>query len=94
MKVLVEKHTLILMEAAIVERLRRNGKVNLHPYLEHATLIYDEIGRRELRRLYDGYISIAMEAGLPLLLCTPTWRANYKRVKRSKANPNINFDSV
>jgi S-methylmethionine-dependent homocysteine/selenocysteine methylase len=94
MKDLLENHDLILIEAAIVERLRRAGNVRLHPSLEHAALIYDVRGRHELQRLYAGYISIARQAQLPLLLCTPTWRASYERVKESGVNPEINRDCV
>jgi len=82
------------MEAAVVERLRRNPYVNMHPNLEHATLIYDENGKRELGRLYAGYISVANEADIPLLLCTPTWRANRERITNYKLTLNINHDSV
>jgi homocysteine S-methyltransferase len=85
---------LILMEAAVVEQLRRAASISLHPDLVHALLIYDEEGRKELRRLYDGYIAIAAKANLPFLMCAPTWRANHERVKRSRVNPRINSDAV
>ena len=94
MKTLLEKHNLILTEAAIVERLRRSDRINLHPSLVHATLIYDDRGKTELEKLYHSYISIAIEAEVPLLLITPTWRANFDRVKNAEINPNINSDSV
>jgi len=62
MKALINKNNLILIEAAIVERLRRSGRVKLHPSLVHATFIYDDSGKAELEKLYRGYISIALEA--------------------------------
>jgi len=46
MKSLLKSDRLILMEAAIVEQLRRNSGVRLHPTLVNAPLIYDE-GRQE-----------------------------------------------
>ena len=46
MKTLLENHDLILMEAAIVERLRRAGRVALHPNIVHAGLIYDDQGKK------------------------------------------------
>ena len=85
---------LILMEAAIVEPIRRGGRVGLHPTLVNAPLIYSNAGRRELRSLYDRYIAIAGQAGLPLLLCTPTWRANRERVDASELPRRINRDAV
>ena len=94
MKSFIEEHDLILMEAAIVERLRRDSSIMLHPNLVHAPLIYDDKGKKELQRLYQGYISIAMKAELPFIMCTPTWRTNYERVMESQFNPNINYDAA
>ena len=94
MKDLIEKCSLILIEAAIVERLRRAGRVELHPCLVHATFIYDDIGKAELEKLYRGYISIALENEFPILITTPTWRANYQRVKAAEVNSSINADAV
>jgi homocysteine S-methyltransferase len=92
MNALIEEHNLILMEAAIVERLRRSGLVKLHPSLVNAGLVYDDRGRLELEKLYQGYISIALAARVPILLTTPTWRANRERVKNARLNPNVNAD--
>jgi S-methylmethionine-dependent homocysteine/selenocysteine methylase len=94
MKSFLEQHDLILMEGAIVEQLRRGGVVKLHPNLVHGPLIYDDKGRKELQRLYQSYISIAIRAELPFIMCTPTWRANYERVTESGINLNINRDAV
>jgi homocysteine S-methyltransferase len=94
MNALIEEHNLILAEAAIVERLRRTGLVELHPSLVHATLVYDDRGRVELEKLWQGYVSIAMAARLPILLTTPTWRANLERVQNAEANPAVNSDCV
>ena len=38
---LLDEYDLLLMEAVIVKRLRRNPGVSLHPVLEHALFIYD-----------------------------------------------------
>jgi S-methylmethionine-dependent homocysteine/selenocysteine methylase len=82
------------MEASIVEQLRRSGGITLHPDIVHAAFIYDEHAGRELSRLYHRYIDIALGAGLPFLMCTPTWRASSERVSRARANPDINADAV
>jgi len=91
---LLDDNSLILIEASIVEHLRRAGIVSLHPSLVHAPLIYDEAGRRELARLYESYIGVAVAADLPLLGCTPTWRANRERVAASAIDPAVNADAV
>ena len=92
MQRLFEKHPLILMEAAIVEQLRRCDDIQLHDRLVNAPLVYEESGRRALGELYQAYIDIAIEAGLPFLMCTPTWRANKTRVFESAYSHNINID--
>lgn len=94
MKSLIEGHDLILTEAAIVERLRRSGRVELHPTLVHAALVYDAKGRAEMARLFQGYVSIAEAAGVPIIVSAPTWRANYERVRDSGVNPDVNADAV
>jgi S-methylmethionine-dependent homocysteine/selenocysteine methylase len=94
MKNIIEANNLILTEASIVERLRRSGKVDLHPSLIHATFIYDDIGRAELENLYRGYISIALEVQVPILLLAPTWRANRERIMNVEVDTNINADAV
>lgn len=94
MKQFLKSNKTILMEAAIVERLRRSNDVVLHPDLIHAPLIYDKKGKSALLRLYQEYVNIAYEAKLPILLCTPTWRANYLRVKQADISPAINSDAV
>ncbi len=69
------------MEAAIVERLRRSTDCELHPDLVNAPLIYEEHGKKALSKIYQEYVDIAANSVQNILLCTPTWRANYSRVK-------------
>lgn len=82
------------MEASIVESLRRSEDINLHPILVNAALIYEEVGKRALNKLYQGYIDIALEAKKPFLMCTPTWRTNHSRVIETNIKPSINIDAV
>ena len=82
------------MEAAIVESLRRSSEIDLHPLLVNAPLIYEEAGRKALRRIYQNYIDIALEAKIPFLMCTPTWRTNQARVSETNINTSINIDAV
>ena len=94
MQQLLSSNSLILMEAAIVESLRRSSEIELHPQLVNAPLIYQEAGRKALSKLYQSYIDIAAEAKVPFLMCTPTWRTNQERVHDTGINPSINIDAV
>jgi len=94
MKQLLKNSPLILMEAAIVEQLRRSPEVHLHDTLVNAPLIYDGTAREIMGRLYQGYANTAMDAKLPMLVCTPTWRANKARVHESDVSNTINIDAV
>jgi len=82
------------MEAAIVERLRRSDNFKLHPSLLNAPLIYDQHGEQALIDLYQEYVDVADQHNLPIFLLTPTWRANYSRVKSSDISKSINIDAV
>lgn len=94
MKDLLERHKFILAEAAVIERLRRNEKIDLDGNLVHTPLIYSEEGRAALSDLYQEYLGIAAATDLPILLCTPTWRANQERVKASKQRQDINVEAA
>jgi len=91
---ILENNDLVLMEAAVVERLRRNEGIELHPTLVNAPLIYDHEGKNESEKIYREYIDIAKHNDKPIFICTPTWRANYSRVIESGINQNINIDAV
>ena len=92
-KALIE-NDLILCEAAVIEAVKRSSAVSLHPLLENALLIYDESGRRLLSALYREYISVAHDADLPIVICTPTWRASHARVSDSGILEDVNGDAV
>lgn len=82
------------MEAAISEPIRRAEHITLHPNLSISTLIYDEKGRSELEKLYNDYLQVALDAELPFIMFTPTWKANFERVSDSGAPLTINADAV
>jgi S-methylmethionine-dependent homocysteine/selenocysteine methylase len=94
MKELLEQHDFILAEAAIVERLRRNKMIALDGRLMHAPLVFTEAGRTALTNLYREYLGIAEANGRPILLCTPTWRANKERVQASDQRQDINVEAA
>ena len=91
---ILENNDLVLMEAAVIERLRRKEGIELHPTLVNAPLIYDHKGKNESEKIYREYVDIAKHNDKPIFICTPTWRANYSRVIESDINQNINIDAV
>jgi S-methylmethionine-dependent homocysteine/selenocysteine methylase len=70
----------ILGEGAVIERLRRNLDLELDHYLVNATFIYSERTRKALETICRQYLEIGREHSLPLLISTPTWRANRERI--------------
>lgn len=74
---------LILAEGAVIERLRRESDHPLDPELENASLLYHEAGRAAMADIFRGYMDIGSRYGLPMILFTPTWRANPERLRRA-----------
>jgi len=91
----VQTAPLFLTEGAVIERLRRDSTLALNPHVLHAGFIYDERGREALRRLYRQYLDIGSAFDLPMMVCTPTWRANPVRLRRAGlAHRDVNGDAV
>lgn len=80
---LAEKYPFVLTEGALVERLRHEFHVPLDSHVNHASVIYDPRAAPILASLYRGYIDCALEAGVPVLVMTPTRRANADTISRS-----------
>ncbi|UCG92237.1 MAG: homocysteine S-methyltransferase family protein [candidate division WOR-3 bacterium] len=91
---ILKKNKFILAEASIVEVLRRSKRVELHPQLEHTLLLYDETGKEELLNLYRDYISVAEKSGFPIIILTPTWRADKARLSEAGITKNVNKDAA
>ena len=94
LKELLERHTLILAEAAIAERLRRMDGVTLHPTLFNSPMIYEEHSGKLMAKLYSEYIEITRSAGVPILLAAPTWRLDQERISNAGVPRTINRDAV
>ncbi|OGB95640.1 MAG: hypothetical protein A2Z31_06115 [candidate division NC10 bacterium RBG_16_65_8] len=91
----VGSHVVILTEGALIERLRRDATIALDPHVLHAGFIYSASGRDALRGLYTQYLDIGKAADLPMIVCTPTWRANPVRLQRAGlADKDVNRDAV
>ena len=85
----------VLMEGAVVERVRRGAPELLDTLLMNAPLIYSEAGRALLHQIYREYMDIGRLYDLPVLTLTPTWRANPERLAASAfAGRDINGDAV
>lgn len=91
----LESSPCILGEGAVIERLRRNGSLELDPYLVNAAFIYEASKRAALEKIYRQYLDIGCEFGLPLLISTPTWRASRERIAAAGyAGVDVNGDNV
>lgn len=84
-----------LTEGAVVERLRRDPRVQLDPHVAHAAFIYDECSARVMEEIYRQYLDIARDSGLPMMTLAPTWRANPERLRLAGlAGKDVNGDAV
>lgn len=56
-------------------------------------MIYDDTGKLILEKSYNQYISVAYKFDLPIIILTPTWRANPERLNLAGfKNKNVNAD--
>jgi homocysteine S-methyltransferase len=83
----IARRELVLLEGAVIERLRRAPGVTLDPEVANAGLVYDARGRDAHRSIWRGYLEVAREHGLPMVLCAPTWRATPERLARAGLPP-------
>ena len=90
----VETSRLILTEAAVLERLEQDKAVILHEQLANAMLVYTPAGRQALHAIYHSYIEVAFQAGVPIMIHTPTWRAGRDRIRVSGVEKSLNRDAV
>jgi homocysteine S-methyltransferase len=81
---ILEKEPFILTEGSLIERLRRNPEIEMHPDILNAGLVYDPQGAKILADLYREYLDIGEEYDLPMLAYTPTWRANADRIRSNR----------
>ncbi|WP_372677159.1 homocysteine S-methyltransferase family protein [Desulfosarcina sp.] len=93
-QIFYERSASILGEGAIIERLRRNGDVELDPHIVNSAFIYDESKRKSLAAIYRQYLDIGRQFDLPLILSTPTWRASRERISNAGCDDkNVNGDN-
>ena len=91
----LERAAAVLTEGSVVERLRRHPALALDPDVAHAGFLYEPKAARIMGDIWREYLSIGREAGLPILILTPTWRASSERLDRARlAGRDVNGDGV
>lgn len=65
------------------DRLLRQAREMFDPELGHLGLINSVDGREVLENTYREYLNVARETDHPIVVFTPTWRANQERVTRA-----------
>lgn len=76
----------ILTEGSVIERLKREYKYPLDDVLSNSIMIYKNDGSSLLEKIYREYIDIALSSDLPIMLLTPTWRANKERTLKANVD--------
>ncbi|MFW5818651.1 MAG: homocysteine S-methyltransferase family protein, partial [Desulfovermiculus sp.] len=84
----------ILMEAAVSELLAHRYQYPVHAQLGSAPAIYDRTGQLALKKLYSGFLALARDSDVPLLITAPTWRTNQDLVNKSDIPDTINRDAL
>jgi len=90
----LQGYDLVLMEAAVSEIMDQREDVEVHPRLGAAPLVSDPAGRAVLNELYQGFIKVARQGGVPLLITAPTWRTNGERIAEARVSLDINRHGV
>lgn len=70
----------LLTEGAVIERLRHDPSIHFHPQVLNTSLLFEAEGPNALRRIYREYLHVGFHHDLPMLILTPTWRANPERL--------------
>lgn len=95
LRMLLDQNKFILTEGAVIERLKREYNIPIDPLLLNSTIIYNSEYKNILADIYCQYIDIAKEFNLPIMLLTPTWRANYERLRICNySDKQVNSDNV
>jgi len=79
----LEQCSAVLAEGAVIERLRRRPGIRLDEHALHSGFLYRQPEMGILAGIYREYVAIGRDAGLPLVLLTPTWKASFERLKRT-----------
>lgn len=89
-----KKSSIILMEGALGERLKREYGFKISDIVGLADIIYRLNGKEALEFLWKEYIECAKQNELPFIATTPTRRANKERVVEAGYNKDILVDNI
>ncbi|MCX6150896.1 MAG: homocysteine S-methyltransferase family protein [Ignavibacteriales bacterium] len=90
----VKYYSFILTEGSVVERIRRSLNFKLDEHIANSALIYNPGSKTYLEIIYRQYLNIGQKHNLPMIILTPTWRANKERlIKTGFAGRNVNRDN-
>ncbi|MCP5113776.1 MAG: homocysteine S-methyltransferase family protein [bacterium] len=85
----------VLMEGAVIERLRREPRVMLDEHILHAGFLYEPDNRALLGGILREYMQIGSDARLAMAALTPTWRASGERLRLAGlGGRRVNADAV
>ncbi len=89
-----DTHDTIMIEGALGVRLRGEYGVYPDPIVANASLVYEDKAKAAMKEIYGQYIDIADHYNFPIMLMTPTRRANRYNVERSSYGQKIIRDNV
>lgn len=84
----------ILLEGAVGERLKSEFNVVFDDYIDMAGLVRNMDSRKAMQEIYSQYIEIADKYNLPIMLTTPTRRANQERINQSLFDEHVIRENV
>jgi homocysteine S-methyltransferase len=88
-------HPCILGEGAVIERLRRQPATALDAHLVNSAFVYDPARCAAMAAIYRQYLEISRAHDLPMLMSTPTWRANAENIAAAGCGGReVNADNV
>lgn len=90
----INTYRYVLTEGSVIERIKREFDYPLDPFLLNSLMIYNEKGKILLGKIYKQYIDLADENKTPIMILTPTWRANPERSKLAQVDiRSVNEDA-
>jgi S-methylmethionine-dependent homocysteine/selenocysteine methylase len=84
----------LLMEGAVAERIKHEFAIKINDKVALADLIYKKKSRQALTEIYTQYLHIAEKYHLPLIVTTPTRRANRIHVYEAGYDEGIIYENV
>lgn len=80
---IISSSPIVLTEGSVIERLKREYNYKMDPNILNANCIYDPEGKKIIEDIYRQYITVGKSKNIPLILFTPTWRANPERLGKA-----------